>query len=106
MAENKTKPTESSVARYLAAIEDPVRRKDCETLRKVMAKASGEKAVMWGTAIVGFGTHYYKYESGREGSICRVGFSSRKGDTASTAPQPRRRKRNYWLRAASSPYAT
>ena len=35
---------------------------------------------MWGTSIVGFGIQHYKYESGREGEICLVGFSSRKSD--------------------------
>ena len=35
---------------------------------------------MWGTSIVGFGTHKYQLASGREGEICAVGFSSRKGD--------------------------
>ena len=35
---------------------------------------------MWGPGIVGFGTHHYRYESGREGDICLVGFASRKGD--------------------------
>ena len=35
---------------------------------------------MWGTAIVGFGSYHYVYESGREGDSCVVGFSSRKGD--------------------------
>jgi hypothetical protein len=80
MTENKTKPTDASVEQYLAAIEDDLRRKDCETLVKIMAKATKQKPKMWGTAIVGFGTHNYKYESGREGETCLVGFSSRKGD--------------------------
>ncbi len=35
---------------------------------------------MWGSSIVGFGSYHYKYESGREGDSCLVGFSSRKGD--------------------------
>jgi len=35
---------------------------------------------MWGASIVGFGSYHYKYESGREGDMCLVGFSSRKGD--------------------------
>jgi len=35
---------------------------------------------MWGSSIVGFGSYHYKYESGREGDMCVVGFSSRKGD--------------------------
>jgi hypothetical protein len=80
MAENKTKATEASVADHLAAIEDDVRRKDCKTLAKLMAKATKEPPRMWGTSIVGFGTIHYEYESGREGDTCLVGFSSRKGD--------------------------
>jgi hypothetical protein len=35
---------------------------------------------MWGSAIVGFGSYHYKYESGREGDSCLVGFASRKSD--------------------------
>ncbi|RYG98858.1 MAG: DUF1801 domain-containing protein, partial [Alphaproteobacteria bacterium] len=37
--------------------------------------------VMWGSSIVGFGIHHYRYASGREGDICRVGFSPRKAAT-------------------------
>jgi uncharacterized protein DUF1801 len=80
MAENKTKPTQASVRDYIDAIDDATRRKDCEVLVKLMTKASKHPAKMWGTSIVGFGTLHYKYESGREGETCLVGFSSRKGD--------------------------
>jgi hypothetical protein len=80
MGENKTKATESSVADYLAAIEDEGRRKDCEALCELMAKATKQPPKMWGTSIVGFGSYHYRYESGREGDTCLVGFSSRKGD--------------------------
>jgi hypothetical protein len=80
MAENKTKVTEASVASYLAAIQDETRRKECEALAKVMAKATKQPAKMWGSSIVGFGSYHYRYESGREGDICVVGFSSRKSD--------------------------
>ncbi len=80
MAENKTKVTGASVESYLAAIPDEARRKDCETLAKLMAKATKQKPKMWGTSIVGFGSYHYRYESGREGDSCLVGFSSRKGD--------------------------
>jgi hypothetical protein len=80
MAENKTKPTEASPESYIAAIEDEARRKDCQTLARLMAKATKQKAKMWGTSIVGFGTHKYQLTGGREGEICAVGFSSRKGD--------------------------
>src|SRR5215471_5908861 len=80
MAENKTKETNASLQNYFAAISDDTRRKDCEALAKLMAKATGHPAKMWGPSIVGFGSYHYKYESGREGDSCLVGFSSRKGD--------------------------
>jgi hypothetical protein len=80
MAENKTKETDASVDRYIAAIADETRRADCQVLAKLMAKATKQPAKMWGSSIVGFGSYHYKYESGREGNMCLVGFSSRKGD--------------------------
>lgn len=75
---NKTRQTDASVVAYFAAIPDPVRRADCEALAAMMQKAAGEPAKMWGTAIVGFGSVHYKYESGREGDTCLLGFASRK----------------------------
>ena len=80
MTENKTKPSLASVADYIAAIEDELRRKDCEILLELMTKATQEMPVMWGASIVGFGRYHYKYASGREGDSCLVGFSSRKAD--------------------------
>jgi hypothetical protein len=82
MAENKTKETGASVERYLSAIKDTARRKDCEALAKLMSKATKEPPKMWGTSIVGFGSYHYVYDSGREGDSCLTGFSSRKGDIA------------------------
>ena len=80
MAENKTKATLASVADYLNAITDDARRADCVALSQLMTAATGEPAVMWGAAIVGFGSYRYKYDSGHEGDCCATGFSSRKGD--------------------------
>jgi uncharacterized protein DUF1801 len=80
MAENKTKATEASVESYLAAIGDEARRRDCEALARLMTRATKQKPKMWGTAIVGFGSYHYRYESGREGDSCLTGFSSRKSD--------------------------
>ncbi len=82
MAANKTKATTASVPGYFAAIKDPERRKNCEALSALMSKATKEAPKMWGSSIVGFGSYHYKYESGREGDMCLVGFSSRKGDIA------------------------
>jgi hypothetical protein len=78
MADNKTKPTTLSVAAFIAAIPDPTRSADAKALVKVMQSASGEKPQMWGPSIIGFGTHHYKYESGREGDMPLIGFSPRK----------------------------
>ena len=80
MPENKTKATDASVESYLVAIKDEARRVDCEALAKLMTRATKELPKMWGKSIVGFGSYHYKYESGREGDTCVVGFSSRKAD--------------------------
>ena len=80
MTENRTKATQRSPVSYIAAISDEPRRRDCEALMAMMAKASKLPAVMWGSAIVGFGLHQYPLAGGKQGEICAVGFSSRKGD--------------------------
>ena len=80
MAANKTQATEASVDEHIAAIEDEVRRKDCETLVKLMSKVTKEPAVMWGSSIVGFGSYHYVYDSGREDNAPRAAFANRKGD--------------------------
>jgi Domain of unknown function (DU1801) len=80
MAENKTKPTQVSVESYIDAIADETRRTDCAALSRLMTKVTKQPATMWGTSIVGFGSYHYKYESGREGDSCLVGFSNRKSE--------------------------
>lgn len=82
MAENKTKASAASPDHYIAAIEDEPRRVDCAALMALMAKATKQDPVMWGTAIVGFGVHRYPLAGGKTGEICAVGFSSRKADIA------------------------
>ena len=79
MAEAKTKLTEQSVDSFLANVADEQVRADCYTIISLMEKASGEPPKMWGPAIIGFGSYHYKYDSGREGDICTIGFSPRKG---------------------------
>jgi len=77
MGEAKTKPTKVSAAQFIATVRDPVQRADAESLVRICQRATGEPPVMWGTAIIGFGQYHYKYESGREGDMCLVGFSPR-----------------------------
>jgi hypothetical protein len=78
MAENKTKATEISVDDFIKAIESPKKQEDAFALRKLMEEITGEKAVMWGPSIIGFGKYHYKYNSGHEGDAPIVGFSPRK----------------------------
>lgn len=80
MAEPKTKATKASVAAFLAAIPDEQRRKDCKAVAKLMQEATGEKPVLWGANIVGFGAYRYEYASGGAGDWPLVGFSPRKND--------------------------
>jgi hypothetical protein len=77
MAELKTKPTNASVADFLAAVSDEERREDCRRVAKIMEKVTGAKARMWGPSIVGFGDRRYKGASGRTDWFI-VGFSPRK----------------------------
>ena len=78
MAENKTRPTVLAVNTFLGKIEDPDIRRDCDTIIDLMESISKTEPIMWGTAIIGFGTRHYVYESGREGDTMIVGFSPRK----------------------------
>jgi hypothetical protein len=78
MADNKTKPTELSVAAFIDAITDPTQRADAKALVKLMQDTVGEKPKMWGPSIIGFGGYHYRYDSGREGDMPLIGFSPRK----------------------------
>jgi hypothetical protein len=77
MATNKTVETGLSVDNYVKQIKDANRRKDFSELIDIFKKQSGFDPKMWGSAIVGFGTYHYKYESGREGDAPLCGLSSR-----------------------------
>jgi hypothetical protein len=56
MAEPKTRPTDASVADFLAAVEPAGRRADAQAVCAVMEQVSGLPPVMWGPSIVGFGS--------------------------------------------------
>jgi hypothetical protein len=78
MAENKTKPTSASVDDFIANIENPRRRTDALTALKIYKEVTGLPPVMWGPSIIGFGTHHYVYDTGREGVVPAAAFSPRK----------------------------
>ena len=79
MSNNKTVANKASVDDFINSLEDQKQALDSRELVKIMQEISGEPPVMWGPAIIGFGSYHYKYISGREGDWAQIGFSPRKG---------------------------
>jgi len=77
MADLKTKPHKGSVTEFLKSVSNETRRKDAQTVLKLMKQITGERPRMWGPTMVGFGSYHYKYASGREGDWFVTGFSPR-----------------------------
>lgn len=73
---NKTVATTASVDAFVES-QPAAMKKDCKALISLLKKVSGEKPKMWGKAMIGFGDHHYKYESGREGDTFLIGFAPR-----------------------------
>ena len=75
----KTRPETTSVADFIAALDDPQQRADSQILVQLMRAATGCEPVMWGGSIIGFDRYHYRYDSGHEGDMALVGFSPREG---------------------------
>ncbi len=79
MLNQKTKPTEQSIADFINSfVENEQKKKDSFELLKIMLEVSGFEPKMYGPSIIGFGSYHYKYDSGHEGNAPLVGFSPRK----------------------------
>ncbi|MFT3704973.1 MAG: DUF1801 domain-containing protein [Agriterribacter sp.] len=74
---NKTVETSASVTAFLKKVKDEKKRSDCEVIIELVKKHTGLEPKMWGTAIVGFGSYHYVYESGREGDAPLFGLAAR-----------------------------
>jgi len=77
-ATNKTRQTDAEVDAFIAKVEPERRRDEADALVAMFQRITGEEPKMWGPSIIGFGSYDYKYESGREGTSLRSGFSPRK----------------------------
>jgi hypothetical protein len=77
----QTQPTDADVEAFLDAVESDRRREDAQRLCQIMAEETGAPPVMWGPAIVGFGTTEYTNTTGTH-AFFRVGFSPRKANLA------------------------
>ena len=71
----RTQPSNDDVTAFIASIEDPSRRADAESLRRLMQAATGASPLIWGGRMIGFGRYHFRYASGREGDWFKVGFA-------------------------------
>ena len=78
MAEPKTRPTSERFEDFLNRMTDESIRADCFKLVDLMKRASGDEPVMWGEAIVGFGSYRLRYANGSEADWPLTGFAPRK----------------------------
>jgi hypothetical protein len=78
MAEMKTRATGDSVEAFLDGAEPAERGADARAVAASLKRITGLEPRMWGPSIIGFGSYHYRYESGREGDMCRLGLSPRK----------------------------
>ncbi len=74
-AEPKTRPTTASVEAFLDAVDHPGRREDGKVVAKMLEAVTGERPVMWGPSIVGYGSCRMS-----TGDWPIVGFSPRKAN--------------------------
>ncbi|HKW01950.1 MAG TPA: DUF1801 domain-containing protein [Vicinamibacterales bacterium] len=74
----KTQATTASVPAFLAKAAAGPRLAEAKALVAMMQRATGQKAVMWGDAIVGCDTYTVRYADGREAPWPLVSFSPRK----------------------------
>ncbi len=79
MSELKTKLNNNSVLGYINSVEDIQKRNDSLELLSIFESITREKAMMWGTSIIGFGKYHYKSQrSTQEGDWPLIAFSPRK----------------------------
>ena len=78
MAELKTQQNDGDVDAFLASVSDDTRQRDAVTIKRVMARLSGEEPKMWGDSIVGYGSYSYTNRSGKDNHWMKIGFSPRK----------------------------
>lgn len=66
------------MSKFINAIEDEQRRKDCKAIAAIMQKATTAKPSMWGPSIIGFGDFEYADSAKQRHRWFQCGFSPRK----------------------------
>jgi len=75
----KTTANDASVDDFINSLSDAQQREDSKKLLEIFGRITGQKPVMWGSAIIGFGSVSLTYASGREVDWLQIGFSPRAG---------------------------
>ena len=78
MSDAKTQPTRLSVDAFIEAVEPVAKREDAKVLDALFRRVTGEAPVLWGPSIIGYGSYRTTYDTGREVTWMRAGFSPRK----------------------------
>lgn len=78
--QNKTVAGDASVEDFLRTVEPEKKRTDSQALDALFRRVTGWQPVMWGPAIIGYGSYHYRYQSGREGDFLATGFAPRKAN--------------------------
>ncbi|SIS84751.1 DUF1801 domain-containing protein [Chryseobacterium gambrini] len=79
MPQNKTVETEVNVTNFINSyVENEQKKEESFKLISLMSDWTGFEPKMWGSAIIGFGSYHYKYESGHAGDMPLISFSPRK----------------------------
>ncbi len=77
MAELKTRPNNASVTAFISGVDDKQKRADARKVAAMMRRATGQRARMWGSSIVGFGSYSYTNTAGNDFEWMLTGFSPR-----------------------------
>lgn|GEM_PF-351768 len=80
-ADIKTTITKVAPKDFLETLSER-RREDGQVLLELFGEATGERPVMWGPSMIGYGKSHYAYASGRQGDWFHLGFSPRKANIA------------------------
>lgn len=80
MATQKTQPTDADVDAFLDAASPARRVEEGHRLDALFAEVTGEKAVLWGPSMVGYGSYHYRspVNPRTHGEWPKVAFSPRK----------------------------
>jgi len=82
MGAPKTTPNDGNVDQFFDAIASEAQRDEARQLHELFERVVGAPGVMWGGAIVGYGTTTITYSDGRTADWLAVGFAPRSGKFA------------------------